>query len=174
MRTGTQVWLGAVSNGLNPSLPRSVDRFINLDDVLFARKAAASDLPALTITGSPYTADFGMSPSGLSTDQLRRALAIKEQIESLQAQLSALLRGGKSGKPARRRSRRQRRREAARGRSVAAGKARAKERRSKKTSAAYGPLGTAAGSAFTSKTVILSLNQGQPKPKPSRSGSAKK
>jgi uncharacterized LabA/DUF88 family protein len=35
MRTGTQVWLGAVSDGLNASLPRSVDRFVDLDALFF-------------------------------------------------------------------------------------------------------------------------------------------
>ena len=35
MRTGTQVWLGAVSSGLNPGLARSVDRFLDLDKLFF-------------------------------------------------------------------------------------------------------------------------------------------
>jgi hypothetical protein len=34
-RTGTQVWLGALSSGLNVTLRRSVDRFIDLDKWLF-------------------------------------------------------------------------------------------------------------------------------------------
>lgn len=36
MRNGTQVWLGAFSDGLNPALPRAVDRFIDLDPWFFA------------------------------------------------------------------------------------------------------------------------------------------
>jgi uncharacterized LabA/DUF88 family protein len=35
LRNGTQVWLGAFSEGLNPALPRAVDRFINLDPWFF-------------------------------------------------------------------------------------------------------------------------------------------
>lgn len=35
MRNGTQVWLGAFSDGLNPALPRAVDRFIDLDPWFF-------------------------------------------------------------------------------------------------------------------------------------------
>jgi uncharacterized LabA/DUF88 family protein len=35
MRNGTQVWLGAFSDGLNPALPRAVDRFIVLDSWFF-------------------------------------------------------------------------------------------------------------------------------------------
>lgn len=37
MRNGTQVWLGAFSNGLNPDLAHSVDRFINLDQWFFQK-----------------------------------------------------------------------------------------------------------------------------------------
>jgi uncharacterized LabA/DUF88 family protein len=35
MRNGTQVWLGAFSDGLNPALPRAADRFIDLDPWFF-------------------------------------------------------------------------------------------------------------------------------------------
>jgi uncharacterized LabA/DUF88 family protein len=35
MRNGTQVWLGAFSSGLNPALPPSVDRFVDLDQWFF-------------------------------------------------------------------------------------------------------------------------------------------
>ena len=35
MRTGTQVWLGALSSGLSPKLPKAVDRFIDLDKWFF-------------------------------------------------------------------------------------------------------------------------------------------
>ena len=31
MRNGTQLWLGAFSDGLNPALPPALDSFINLD-----------------------------------------------------------------------------------------------------------------------------------------------
>ena len=37
MRTGTQVWVGAFSDGLNPKIPSAVDRFIDLDQILFKR-----------------------------------------------------------------------------------------------------------------------------------------
>lgn len=35
MRNGTQVWLGAFSNGLSPKLKPAVDRFVDLDRVFF-------------------------------------------------------------------------------------------------------------------------------------------
>jgi uncharacterized LabA/DUF88 family protein len=35
MRNGKQVYLAALSNGLNPNLPNSVDKFFNLDKVYF-------------------------------------------------------------------------------------------------------------------------------------------
>jgi uncharacterized LabA/DUF88 family protein len=38
IRNGTQVWLGAFSDGLNPALPRAVDRFIDLDQWFFLSK----------------------------------------------------------------------------------------------------------------------------------------
>jgi len=37
MRTGTQVWIGAFSDGLNPKIPSAVDRFIDLDTIFFLR-----------------------------------------------------------------------------------------------------------------------------------------
>jgi hypothetical protein len=37
MRNGTQVWLGAFSDGLNPALRSKVDRFIDLDSWFFIR-----------------------------------------------------------------------------------------------------------------------------------------
>lgn len=38
MRNGTQVWLGAFSDGLNAGLPCAVDKFINLDNWFFTGK----------------------------------------------------------------------------------------------------------------------------------------
>ncbi len=38
MRNGTQVWLGAFSSGLSPKLRSAVDRFLDLDEVFFAKE----------------------------------------------------------------------------------------------------------------------------------------